>query len=749
MGNIFSTDRLARNAATHPWLTVVLWVALLAGGVMAASQLELTPGWEIRNSESVRATKIIEDEILGTSPAAETIVIQSETLTVDDPAYRAFVEELTAEIRALPEGIGSVANYYELGEEGLVSQDRRTTLMPVTLTGDVVEAVETVGPLVELLHETDGQEGFRTLTAGDGSIWHDGEQQFEKDISRGEGIGLPVALIVLLIVFGAGVAAGVPVIAGILGILLSIGMTAIASQFIGIDTNTMSMITMIGLAVGIDYTLFIVERFREERVHGREKVDAIVAAGSTASRAVLFSGITVIIALAGLMIVPANMFIGMSVGAITVVIAAVAVALTLLPAVLSLLGDRINWLTLPGRKMKPNASPDSGFFGKTTAIVMRHPWASAITSIALLIAMAAPFTRIDVGSLGISTFPEDLQSVQAFEILDEKFSAGFIDPAEIVLEGDVDSPEVAAALEEFRARVAEDASFATVSDLTVNDAGTHAYFTVLVNGDSTSAEALDAVRRLRAEHVPGAFDGAPVEVYVGGGTAASVDYVDTMNQYLPIVIGFVLTLSFVLLLMVFRSIVIPLKAIVMNLLSVGAAYGMVVLVFQEGVGADLLGFRQADQVEAFLPVFLFAVLFGLSMDYHVFLLSRIQERFLHTGDNAHSVAYGLRSTAHIITGAAAIMMVVFGGFAMGEMVQLQQVGFGLAVAVFLDATIVRTVLVPASMELLGSRNWYLPAWLEWMPRISVEGPTTHHEPIPVVVPGGHPEFDFAPGLGGE
>ena len=749
MGNIFSTDRLARNAATHPWLTVVLWVALLVGGVMAASQLELTPGWEIRNSESVRATEIIEDEILGTSPAAETIVIQSETLTVDDPAYRAFVEELTAEIRALPEGIGSVANYYELGEEGLVSQDRRTTLMPVTLTGDVVEAVETVGPLVELLHETDGQEGFRTLTAGDGSIWHDGEQQFEKDISRGEGIGLPVALIVLLIVFGAGVAAGVPVIAGILGILLSIGMTAIASQFIGIDTNTMSMITMIGLAVGIDYTLFIVERFREERVHGREKVDAIVAAGSTASRAVLFSGITVIIALAGLMIVPANMFIGMSVGAITVVIAAVAVALTLLPAVLSLLGDRINWLTLPGRKMKPNASPDSGFFGKTTAIVMRHPWASAITSIALLIAMAAPFTRIDVGSLGISTFPEDLQSVQAFEILDEKFSAGFIDPAEIVLEGDVDSPEVAAALEEFRARVAEDASFATVSDLTVNDAGTHAYFTVLVNGDSTSAEALDAVRRLRAEHVPGAFDGAPVEVYVGGGTAASVDYVDTMNQYLPIVIGFVLTLSFVLLLMVFRSIVIPLKAIVMNLLSVGAAYGMVVLVFQEGVGADLLGFRQADQVEAFLPVFLFAVLFGLSMDYHVFLLSRIQERFLHTGDNAHSVAYGLRSTAHIITGAAAIMMVVFGGFAMGEMVQLQQVGFGLAVAVFLDATIVRTVLVPASMELLGSRNWYLPAWLEWMPRISVEGPTTHHEPIPVVVPGGHPEFDFAPGLGGE
>ncbi|HMO52991.1 MAG TPA: MMPL family transporter [Tepidiformaceae bacterium] len=752
MGSLFSPERLARRSAIHPWLTLGIWVALIIGGVFSASQLQLTPGWEIRGSDSEKSAHLLEDQILGRSPASETIVIQSPTLTVDDPVFRAFVEDVTAQVAALTGAVSGATNYYQTGMEGLVSEDRGTTLIPVTLAGDVVEATDTVKPLVKLLHSIDGTDGFIVVTAGDGSIWHDANEQFEKDLARGEGFGLPIALLVLLVVFGAAVAAGVPVILAMLGILLSVGMTAILSQFIGIDSSTMNMITMIGLAVGIDYTLFILSRYREERAHGVEKVEAIVASGGTASRAVLFSGITVIIALAGLTIVPANMFVGMAIGAITVVVAAVAVALTLLPALLSLLGDRINWLTLPGRKPKPmNIEETAGFFGKTTELVMRYPWVAAISSVAILLAMAAPFTRINIGSVGISTWPDHLQSVQAFRILDEKFSAGFIDPAEVVIEGEATSAEVSAAVARVRERLATDPAFSTVSDLTVNERGDYAYFTILLNGDSTSAEALDAVRRLRSDYLPEAFASADVNLYVGGGTAANVDYIDTMNRYLPIVIGFVLTLSFVLLLMVFRSIVIPVKAIIMNLLSVGAAYGMVVLVFQEGVGASLLGFQQSDQIEAFLPVFLFAVLFGLSMDYHVFLLSRIQERFLHTGDNAHSVAYGLRSTAHIITGAAAIMMVVFGGFAMGEMIVLQQVGFGLAVAVFLDASVVRTVLVPASMELLGSRNWYLPAWLNWLPVISVEGPARSRpaqkvERAPVVT---HPEFDFAPGLGGE
>lgn len=725
LGSFLSPDRLARRSANHPWLTLAIWFAIIVAGLGAATQLKITPTWEIRGSESQKAASLLEERILGQSPAAETIVIRSPSLTVDDPEFRAFVEELTAEIRTLDQAVASVTNVYETGEQGFVSADRHTTILPATLVGDIVKATDTVAPLSELLAGRNGQQGFTVLTAGDGSIWHDANHQFEKDLARGEGIGLPIALIVLVIVFGAAVAAGVPIVLALLGILISMGMTAIISQFIGIDSSTINMITMIGLAVGIDYTLFIVERFREERAAGREKVDAVVASGNTASRAVLFSGITVIIALAGLIIVPASMFAGMAIGAITVVVAAVAVALTLLPAVLSLLGDRINWLRLPGRKTKAEQPIDSGFFGKTTMLVMRHPWIAATSSVALLVAMAVPYARINIGSLGLSTFPQHLQSVQAFNILNEEFSAGLIDPAEVVIEGNADSAEVSLAVANLRKAIAEDPDFASMSALTTVEGGQYGYFTILLNGDASSERAMDALRRLRGDYIPAAFGNTSAEVHVGGGTASNVDYIDTMNQYLPIVIAFVLTLSFILLTMVFRSIVIPVKAIIMNLLSVGAAYGLIVLVFQEGIGAGLLGFHQADQVEAFLPVFLFAILFGLSMDYHVFLLSRIQERFLQTGDNAAAVAHGLRSTAHIITGAAAIMMAVFSGFALGEMIALQQVGFGLAVAVFLDATVVRSVLVPASMELLGSRNWYLPSWLEWMPRISVEGPARH------------------------
>jgi RND superfamily putative drug exporter len=740
--SLFSPDRLARKSANHPWLTLGIWVLVIVGAIGAASQMKFTPGFDVRGSDSAKADDILENKILGKSPATETVVVQSDSKTVDDPEYQAFVNSLVGEVRGLDKTVGSVTSYYELGDESLVSKDRRTTILPVSLTSTVVDAPQEVTPLLDKLKEH-SNSGFTVLTAGDGSIWHDQQEQYQKDMEAGESIGIPVALVILVIVFGAVVAAGVPIILALLGILVSVGMTAILSQVLGIDSITINMISMIGLAVGIDYTLFIVERFREERLHSLHKVDAVVAAGGTASRAVLFSGITVIIALAGLVIVPTAIMASLAIGAITVVIAAVAVALTLLPAVLSLLGDRINWLTIPGRKHKLETREDAGFFGKTTKVVMAHPWISAGLSTALLVGMAIPYFTINIGSTGLSSAPQNLDSVKAFNILDKEFSAGRIDPVEVVVDGRASSTDVSLAMARLREQIATDPSFAEMGTLKTSESGDYGYVEIFLNGDSSSPQAMDSLRRLRNDYVPAAFKNVSTNVYVGGGTAATVDYVDTMNTYLPIVIGFVLTLSFLLLLMVFRSIVIPLKAIVMNLLSVGAAYGLIVLVFQHGVGAGLFGFQQSDQIEAWLPVFLFAVLFGLSMDYHVFLLSRIQETFIRTGDNTYAVSHGLRSTAHIITGAAAIMMVVFAGFAMGDMVPLQQMGFGLAAAVFLDATIVRSILVPASMELLGSRNWYLPAWLEWLPRISVEGHATpRHAPAA-------PAFDYAPSFGGE
>jgi RND superfamily putative drug exporter len=744
MKTLLSPSNLARRSAQHPWLTLGFWVLLIIAGAVGASQLKFNEKQTISGTESTEVQNTLEG-LRGPDPLSENVIVVAKTATVGDPQYDAFVANLVTQLKGLS-GVTSVTSYLGTNDASLISKDRHETVIPVGISGKLEDAPKTVGPLVKLIEKSD-TESFDVMTVGDGSVTRALNEVSESDLSRGEMIGLPIALVVLVIVFGAGVAAGVPVILGLLGIFLAVGITGVLSRIFGLGSITINMITMIGLAVGIDYTLFIVERFREERDRGLVKVDAIVAAGNTASRAVLFSGITVMIALAGLLIVPITTFRGLSIGAITVVLSAIFVALTLLPAVMSLLGDKINWLTLPGRRTRRSHEDESGFFGRTTKLVQKHPIACTVGSVAILLAAAAPYAVINIGSPGITDMPASLEPVQAFKVLDRDFSSGRLAPTHIVIKGHADSPAVAHGVENLRETLGRDASFQNMGALQVTPDGKIGVIDVQIAGDSTAQPALDAVQRLRSDYIPNAFAGVDSHIIVGGESAGTVDYINTMNTYLPIVVAFVLTLSFVLLLMVFRSIVLPAKAIIMNLLSVGAAYGLIVLVFQEGVGASLFGFQQSEHITAWLPVFLFAVLFGLSMDYHVFLLSRIQERFLHNGnDNTEAVGYGLRSTAHIITGAAAIMMAVFAGFASGRIVDLQQMGFGLAVAVLIDATIVRSVLVPASMQLLGKWNWYLPSWLEWIPRISVEGPVeARPAPAPFV-----PDFEYATGLtGGE
>jgi RND superfamily putative drug exporter len=351
---------------------------------------------------------------------------------------------------------------------------------------------------------------------------------------------------------------------------------------------------------------------------------------------------------------------------------------------------------------------------------MARPVISLVLGAGILIAAGLSYFTIDTGFSGVSTLPSDTASRQAFETLSAEFSGGLNSPVEIVVDGDIESDEVQGGIESLQASLGGDELFGP-SQVRPDESGETALITAPINADPQSEVATSSIDRVRDEYVTRAFDGVDAEVLVGGDTAFNKDFFDLTDQYTPIVFIFVLGLSFLLLMGVFRSIVVPLKAIVMNLLSVGAAYGLIVLVFQEGMGADFFGFQQVEAIEAWLPLFLFSVLFGLSMDYHVFLLSRIRERFLETRNNAESVAYGLRTTGGLITGAAAIMVAVFAGFASGELVMLQQMGFGLAVAVFIDATLVRSVLVPASMKLLGDRNWYLPRWLEWLPNISIEG----------------------------
>ena len=424
----------------------------------------------------------------------------------------------------------------------------------------------------------------------------------------------------------------------------------------------------------------------------------------------------------GMLLVPDTILRSLAAGAILVGLTAVAAATTLLPAVLSLLGDRVDALRLP---LVGRGSGEARFWGAVVVRVQRRPLAYLLATTAFLVLLALPALELRTGSAGVRTIPDGYASKDGFNALERELGVGTVDSAQIVVVGDVAAQPVRAGDRPapHRAR-AQTGAFRNPELETAPD-GRLAVVEALVAGDSRDERSVQAIERLRTELVPGALGDAGVTVYVTGETAEIVDYRELMQRWLPIVFAFVLGFSFILLTVAFRSIVVPAKAIVLNLLSVGAAYGLIVLVFQEGVGNELFGFPQVDAIEAWLPLFLFSVLFGLSMDYHVFLLSRIRERYTQTGDSSEAVAFGVRTTSRLITGAALIIVVVFVGFATGELVMFQQMGFGVAVALLLDATVIRSVLVPAAMELLGDRNWYLPRWLEWLPHYAVEAQDEH------------------------
>jgi len=734
-----STEALARASAAHAWRTVGIWTVVLIVAVVVAATLladGLTTEFAYSNNpDSKRGDALLEERLRGPRRVNEVVIVQSAELVVDDPAFEAKVLELFGAITGLgTDVIYGAVNYYMFPDPAMVAEDRHTTLIPLVMAGSFDEAIDNVEQLTDLVAAADGRDGFKVLIAGEASISLESNKISEKDLIRGEGIGIPVALVILMFVFGALIAAVIPLLVAIFAIVIAIGLAALVGQVFQLSFMVTNMITMIGLAVGIDYTLLVVSRFREERRRGLPKFDAIGRAGATASRAVFFSGVTVVLALVGLLVVPTNIFQSLGAGAILVVIVSVLISLTLLPAVLGLLGDRIDSLRLPyiGRKLSRTGGDESagGFWNWVTRTVMGRPVVSVVLTAGVLVAMAIPAFDLNTGFNGVESMPEGTKAREAFLLLEDQFSFGVVSPLEIVVDGDVNSDAVQGAIETLNAAMEGDERFIGKPVVQVNDAGDLALISITVAGEAAADVAEMATRAVRDEYVPDAFGAVDARVYATGGPAFNVDFYDITNRFAPIVFAIVLGLSFVLLTLVFRSIVVPIKAIIMNLLSVGAAYGLLVLVFQKGYGADILGFQQSDIIDAWIPLFLFSVLFGLSMDYHVFMLSRIRERFDQTGDNAASVAFGLRSTGGLITGAALIMVAVFGGFAMGDLVGFQQVGFGLAVAVFLDATIVRSVLVPASMRLLGDLNWYLPRGLSWLPDFRVEPEEAISAPAP-------------------
>jgi RND superfamily putative drug exporter len=734
-----STRSLANVSARRPWTVVGLWVVGIVIAMFLTSTLlsdVLTDKFDFANNpESKHGFTLIEERLRGEIGTNEVVIVDSASRTVDDPAFQQAVTDIYQSLTALgPEVIRqeTLTHYYQERNDFLVSEDRKTTVIPFIMAGDFDQASDNIEKVATAVEEVKGQQTeFNVLMTGQATVGLDFKEVSEKDLQKGEAFGVPIAILILILVFGAVIAALVPLALAIGTIMAALGTASLIGQAYELSFFVTNFIFMIGLAVGIDYCLFIVARYREERARGLEKVEAITKTGNTASRAVFFSGMTVILALVGMLLVPSNVYIALGLGAIFVVVAAILASLTLLPAILSLLGDKINWLTIPiiGKaQARYDEERSGGFWDKVSRGVMAQPALSLLVAGGLLVAALIPVFSLHIGFAGVTTFPDGIESKDAFLILEEKFAQEDTTPAEIVIDGDVNSPAVLEAVDRLKARFEGDLVFGEPRELEVNSTGDLAVLAVPVLGDSANKASQEAIRTLRSEYVPQAFAGVPVEVSVTGETAFNIDFFDMAKGVAPVVFVFVLGVSFILLTVVFRSIVVPAKAIALNLLSVGATYGILVLIFQEGVLAGVLGFRQHDSIEAWIPLFLFSVLFGLSMDYHVFLLSRIRERYDQTKDNAGSVAFGIRSTGRLITGAALIMVAVFWAFAAGDLVGLQQMGFGLGLAVLIDATIVRSVLVPASMKLLGNWNWYLPNWLSWLPDLRVEGPRVAEVP---------------------
>jgi uncharacterized membrane protein YdfJ with MMPL/SSD domain len=714
--------RLTNWSARHPWRVIAAWgAALLVGlGLTAAFIGDLTTESNVTNNpESEQAYDLMGSRIRydPDQQVNELIVVHSERFDDGDARFSDKIDEIAHTISK--PGSVLTRNSFQIGAD-LEAPDHHSVAMPVGMVGSDPE-----GDIEDVIRAVERADGgpFEVTITGEWTYDRDLNQLSQDDLRSGElQFGLPAALIVLLLVFGAVVAGLVPVLLALVSILVALGLTALLGQAYELSVFTINMLSGMGLALGIDYSLFILSRYREERAHGREQLAAIDASSQTASRAVVFSGLAFVLAMLGMVLVPDTILRSLATGAIVVGIVSVVAALTLLPALLGLIGDRINSLRIPviGRSAEAGTAREGRVWTAIIRGVMRRPALTATLSVALLLALSLPVLSLEIGFVGVRTTPDRFVAKQGFLALDREFGVGTLDDVQVVVDGDVSAPDVRRGIQRIFGQLKADNAFKRAAITEVHPDTRIAVVSALPAGDSRDERSYDAVRRLRSTYVPEAFRGSDARVLVTGETAESLDYFALVHRWLPIVFAFVLGLSFVLLTIAFRSIVVPLKAIVLNLLSVGAAYGLLVLVFQKGIGNELFGFQQAEAIEAWVPLFLFSVLFGLSMDYHVFLLSRIRERYVRTHDNEDAVAHGVASTARLITGAALIIIAVFSGFARGDLIMFQQMGFGVAVSLLIDATLIRTVLLPASMKLLGNANWYLPSWLDWLPNLHVE-----------------------------
>ncbi len=716
------TGRIAGWSARHRWwvLGAAMAVLIMAVVIPGAFETKMYDGDGGEGDAAIGADLFDERFEEADTPPIEQLVFSNPSLDASDRSYRFIVEGLVERLRALPEVV-SVESYYDTGEEGFLSDDGHVVLAQVVINNEGTDAEESIDAILDAVRTFAAQaDGYEIAIAGEVSINKEMDRIAEEGFSRVFLMTMILGLGILLIAFRTVVAAVVPLVMAVGSIMTAGAVVAVLSQVYPFAEGFEEMILLLGMAVGIDYSLFIVSRFRAERKAGRPKLEAIAVASNTTGRAVFYAGVTVLLSLGGLALTNNPIFISYALGAMIVVLIALIASLTLLPAMLSALGDKVNRLRLPiiGRD---RGNGNGGIWSAITDRVLARPALFATGTAALLIALALPAFAMNLGfNMGTAAIPDAVEGKRALELLDEHFTSGLAAPAYVVIDAnDVTSPDVQASVAKLLDLVGGDTAFFAPFETMVNQAGDLLVVKVPLAGSVDDAVSESAVKHLRADIVPAAFSESDVDVYVTGATAGSLDFKDHMGTRAPYVFAFVLGLAFLLLLVMFRSVVIPVKAIVLNLLSAGAAYGVLVMVFQWGWGASLLGFEATGIVESWLPLFLFGILFGLSMDYHMLLISRIKEAFDQGSTNEEAVSTGIKVTAVQITSAAAIMVGVFGSFALMDMVMMKQFGIGLAVAVLVDATIIRSVLLPAAMKLLGDRNWYLPRWLEWLPKVGV------------------------------
>jgi uncharacterized membrane protein YdfJ with MMPL/SSD domain len=701
------------------WLAFAVLMLVLG---MAAGHKQIADS-ETASGEAARAVRILEQAGFE-EPATESVLIQSRTETVDSQTFQAAVAGVV-QVLSGQKDVTNIENpLVKPGGGGQISADRHSVLVQFDVKGDADDAEDKIQPVLDAIVGV--QAANRSLLIEEFGVASANkvlDDTLGEDFKRAEYLTVPITLIILLFAFGALVAASLPVLLALSAVLASIGGYSLFTHLTPGDYDTtQSVILLIGMAVGIDYSLFYLRREREERHAGRSPREALLRTAATSGQAVLISGATVLVAMAGMLLAGNKIFTSIAIGTMFVVFCAVIGSVTVLAALLSKLGDKVDKGRIPIIGRRKHEATESRLWRFVLDRVLHRPLISAVVSAAALVALTVPVLGIHTKLPSFTDLPHSLSIVSTYERIIKAFP-GAPTPADVVVKAnDVTSRDVQAAIRDLRRQALASGQMSNPIQVTINPDKTVARVDIPLAGtgdDATSIRALETLRKRILPATLGKVGG--VEYAVTGVTAGTKDFNDLMKERIPIVFAFVLALAFLLLLMTFRSIVIPLKAIVLNLLSVGAAYGVLVLVFQHTWAEGLLGFKSNGAITSWLPLFLFVVLFGLSMDYHVFILSRIKELVDRGMRTDHAVSYGIRQTAGTVTSAAIVMVAVFAIFATLRTIDMKQMGIGLAVAVLIDATIIRAVLLPAAMKLLGDWNWYLPRWLEWLPSLAPEG----------------------------